>query len=260
MDANSLKKIDEIRTYASRELVLAKIVPVAASTVPVRTSGKKPFASIFDHTVLKPEAGREVYENLCAEAKSCHTASVCLPPNRVPLAAAALGGSGVKVCTVIGFPLGYADTRAKVEEVRIALAAGCEEFDTVIPVGILKDGNIIAFFRDIAEVVRAAQGHLVKVILETCLLTDEEKILAGVTALLAGAHMLKTSTGFSTGGATVEDIRLLRAIAGKDRGVKASGGIRDYAFAKALRDAGADRIGASATVKILSESEEEIAP
>jgi deoxyribose-phosphate aldolase len=173
----------------------------------------------------------------------------------VGIAAEMLRGSGVKVCTVIGFPLGYNDPRSKADEVRRARELGCEEFDMVIPVGLLKDGNLIEVFCDVRAVVEAAEGLLVKVILETGLLSRDEKIAAGIVSLMAGAHFLKTSTGFFTTGATVEDVELLRAVAGENRGVKAAGGIRDFAFAESLIKAGADRIGASATLKILAEAE-----
>jgi deoxyribose-phosphate aldolase len=255
-DESLVRRIDEINAYARMELKKAGFSSSAPHSVPCRAVPGQPLAAYFDHTVLKADAGKAEFEKLCREARDCGTASVCVPPNRVEQSAEALKGSAVKVCTVIGFPLGYADSRCKGEEVRRALALGCREFDMVIPVGILKDGNIPAFFLDVREVVRAAEGNLVKVILETCLLTEEEKILAGAVSLLAGAHMLKTSTGFSKSGATMEDVRLLRLIAGKDKGVKASGGIRDLSFTLALIEAGADRIGASATIGILSEAGE----
>ena len=251
---NKILRIDEIRALALKEIQAAGLSPRQASPENPRAGKKQPLASYFDHTILKPEAGKEAYEGLCRDAREWKTASVCLPPNRVARAAAALKGSGVKVCTVIGFPLGYAMSSAKAEETRKALAEGCEEFDMVIPVGVLKDGDVPALFRDVEAVVSAAEGRLVKVILEMCLLTEEEKILAGVVSLLAGAHMLKTSTGFAASGATVEDVRLLRLIAGESAGVKAAGGIRDLAAVKSFIEAGADRIGASATGKILSEA------
>ncbi|MCX7786264.1 MAG: deoxyribose-phosphate aldolase [Spirochaetes bacterium] len=225
------------------------------SVSPCRASPGQKLASYFDHTLLKPEATREAFEKLFQEAILWKPFSVCIPPNRVRRAVDRLKGSGVKVCTVIGFPLGYTESSSKATEVRMALEDGCDEFDTVIPIGLLKDGNIPAVFKDIYAVVQAAQGRLVKVILETCLLTEEEKLLGGVLAILAGAHMLKTSTGFASKGATVEDVALLRILAGKNHGVKAAGGIRDYATARAMIEAGADRIGASATPAILSEAE-----
>lgn len=250
-----ITRMDEIRTYVTRELVAADITLPKESLLPCRAVPGQKLASYFDHSLLKPEATKEAFEKLFQEAILWKTYSVCIPPNRVREGVARLKGSGVKVCTVIGFPLGYAEAACKAEEVRIAREAGCDEFDTVIPIGLLKDGNIPAVFHDIYSVVQAAQGRLVKVILETCLLTEEEKLLGGVLSILAGAHMLKTSTGFSTKGATVEDVALLRILAGKHHGVKAAGGIRDYAAVRAMIDAGADRIGASATPTILSEAE-----
>ncbi|GAB4365295.1 MAG: deoxyribose-phosphate aldolase [Spirochaetales bacterium] len=248
-------RVDEIRTYVLRELVKAGISLPKEGDLPVRAVPGQKLASFFDHTLLKPDANREAFEKLFQEALLWKPWSVCIPPNRVREAVERLAGSGVKVCTVIGFPLGYSEAGCKAEEVRTAREAGCDEFDTVIPIGYLKDGNIPAVFDDISAVVHAAQGKLVKVILETCLLTEEEKLLGGVLAMLAGAHMLKTSTGFASKGATVEDILLLRALAGTNHGVKAAGGIRDYATARAMIDAGADRIGASATPTILAEAE-----
>lgn len=256
MNDGTAAKIEEIREGTILRLRRSGLVPVPASKMPVRTPAGSPLAAYFDHTALKPEAGAAVFAALCGEAAAFGTASVCIPPNRVAGAAEMLRGTGVAVCTVIGFPLGYGDPRCKAEEVKQALSRGCREFDTVVPAGFVKDGDVETLFRDIRTTVEAAEGLLVKVILETCLLTEEEKILAGVTALLAGAHFLKTSTGFSSGGATVEDVRLLRLIAGGEGGVKASGGIRDLAFTRALIEAGADRIGASATVKILTEAGE----
>ncbi len=251
---NKIMRIDEIRAIALKEIKAAGLSPRKASPIGVRAGKGQPLASYFDHTLLKAEAGKDAYAALCRDAREYRTASVCVPSNRVALAAELLAGSGVKVCTVVGFPLGYALSAAKAEETRAALAEGCEEFDTVIPIGMLKDGDIVGVFRDVGAVVEAAEGRLVKVILEMCLLGEEEKILAGVLSLLAGAHMLKTSTGFAASGASVEDVKLLRLMAGESAGVKAAGGIRDFAAVKAFLEAGADRIGASATGKILSEA------
>ncbi len=250
-----ITRIDEIRAYVTRELVAAGITLPKETTLPCRALPGQKLSSYFDHTLLKPEASREAFSTFFQEAILWKTFSVCIPPNRVRAAVDHLKGSGVKVCTVIGFPLGYTEAPTKAEEVRLAREAGCDEFDTVIPIGLLKDGNIPAVFNDVFSVVQAAQGRLVKVILETCLLTEEEKLLGGVLALLAGAHMLKTSTGFSSKGATVEDVALLRILAGKNHGVKAAGGIRDYATTRAMIEAGADRIGASTTPAILAEAE-----
>lgn len=260
MSRELMKEIEGIRSRVADALGSAGLSAAEASPLPVRTPRGSPLAAYFDHTILKAEADGSAYTALCREALEYGTASVCLPPNRVARAAEALRGSPVKVCTVIGFPLGYSDTLSKAGEVRIARSAGCREFDTVIPVGLVKDGDVAGVFRDIRAVVEAAEGLLVKVILETCLLNNEEKILAGLIAMAAGAHFLKTSTGFSSGGASADDVRLLRAVAGDGRGVKASGGIRDLAFTRSLIAAGADRIGASATTKILTEAGEKKIP
>jgi len=213
-----------------------------------------PLARYFDHTQLKPEATAEQYRKLCLEAREAGTRSVCVPPDRVRECVGHLEDSGVEVCTVIGFPLGYHSTSAKVEEVRCTLSDGATEFDMVIPVGRLRDGDPAVVYDDVRAVVEAAEGRIVKVILETALLTEDEKIGAATAAIHAGAAILKTSTGFSTAGATVADLRLFRVIAGSDRGVKAAGGIRTLEFARECIEAGADRLGASATVSILAEA------
>ncbi|MFW5644064.1 MAG: deoxyribose-phosphate aldolase [Alkalispirochaeta sp.] len=213
-----------------------------------------PLARYFDHTQLKPEATAEQYAALCREAREAGTRSVCVPPDRVRECVGDLDGSGVEVCTVIGFPLGYHSTSAKVEEVRYALSEGATEFDMVIPIGRLRDGDPAVVYDDVRAVVEAAEGRIVKVILETALLSLDEKIGAATAAIHAGAAILKTSTGFSTAGATIEDLRLFRVIAGPKRGVKAAGGIRTLAFARSCIEAGADRLGASATVSILAEA------
>lgn len=208
-------------------------------------------AKMIDHTVLKPETTPEMVEKVCAEAKSHGFASVCVNPSYVGLAADLLVGSSVKVCTVIGFPLGANNSIVKALEARDAVACGAQELDMVINVGALKCGNDSLVERDIAAVVEAADGRIVKVILETCLLTDEEKIRACNLAKKAGASFVKTSTGFNSGGATVEDICLMRKTVGSEMGVKASGGVRDLATAKAMIEAGANRLGTSSGVAIV---------
>lgn len=211
----------------------------------------------IDHTLLKPQATQAQLRQLCREAAEHHFASVCVNPCRVALCAALLRGTGVKVCTVIGFPLGAADPGVKALEAAAAIDQGAEEVDMVLNIGAVKDGDLALAQADICGVVQAAAGRaLVKVILETCLLTEEEKRLACRLAKEAGADFVKTSTGFSTGGATTADVALLRQEVGAAMGVKASGGIRDYATAKAMLDAGASRIGASAGVAILAEEKE----
>ena len=216
---------------------------------------KKTIASMIDHTLLKPEATPAQIEKLCAEAAEYHFASVCVNPVYIPLAARLLKGTGVKVCCVVGFPLGAIVPEQKAAEAASCAAMGAEELDMVIHVGAAKAGDWALVQRDIEGVVKAAAGHTVKVIIETCLLTDEEKVKACEAAKAAGAHFVKTSTGFSTGGATTHDIALMRKTVGPEMGVKASGGIRDYATAMAMIEAGANRIGASAGIAIVAAAE-----
>ena len=216
---------------------------------------KKTIASMIDHTLLKPEATPAQVEKLCAEAAEYHFASVCVNPVYIPLAARLLDGTGVKVCCVVGFPLGAIAPEQKAAEAASCAAMGAEELDMVIHVGAAKAGDWALVQRDIAGVVKAAAGRTVKVIIETCLLTDEEKVKACEAAKAAGADFVKTSTGFSTGGATTHDIALMRKTVGPEMGVKASGGIRDYAMAMAMIEAGANRIGASAGIEIVAAAE-----
>ncbi len=216
---------------------------------------KKTIAAMIDHTLLKPEATPAQIEKLCAEAAEYHFASVCVNPVYIPLAARLLKGTGVKVCCVVGFPLGAIAPEQKAAEAASCAAMGAEELDMVIHVGAAKAGDWALVQRDIEGVVKAAAGHTVKVIIETCLLTDEEKVKACEAAKAAGAHFVKTSTGFSTGGATTHDIALMRKTVGPEMGVKASGGIRDYEAAMAVIEAGANRIGASAGIAIVAAAE-----
>ncbi len=216
---------------------------------------KKTIAAMIDHTLLKPEAIPAQIEKLCAEAAEYHFASVCVNPVYILLAARLLKGTGVKVCCVVGFPLGAIAPEQKAAEAASCAAMGAEELDMVIHVGAAKAGDWALVQRDIEGVVKAAAGHTVKVIIETCLLTDEEKVKACEAAKAAGAHFVKTSTGFSTGGATTHDIALMRKTVGPEMGVKASGGIRDYETAMAMIEAGANRIGASAGIAIVAAAE-----
>ena len=216
---------------------------------------KKTIAAMIDHTLLKPEATPAQVERLCAEAAEYHFASVCVNPVYIPLAARLLKDTGVKVCCVVGFPLGAIAPEQKAAEAASCAAMGAEELDMVIHVGAAKAGDWALVQRDIEGVVKAAAGHTVKVIIETCLLTDEEKVKACEAAKAAGAHFVKTSTGFSTGGATTHDIALMRKTVGPEMGVKASGGIRDYETAMAMIEAGANRIGASAGIAIVAAAE-----
>jgi len=210
----------------------------------------------IDHTLLKPEATREEIEKLCQEARNFSFASVCINPTWVKECAFLLHGSPVKVCTVIGFPLGAGLPDVKAYETRRAIFDGATEIDMVINIGALKSGDDALVKRDIAGVVEAAHEAcaIVKVILETALLTDDEKVRASVLAKDAGADFVKTSTGFSKGGATVADIELMRKAVGAELGVKAAGGVKDLASAKEMIAAGATRIGASAGVRIVQEA------
>jgi len=213
----------------------------------------KSIARKIDHTLLKPDATTDDITALCEEAKKFQFASVCINPGYVSLCSELLKGSGVKVCTVIGFPLGATTTETKRYEAEQAIKNGAEEIDMVINVGQLKQGNYDYVFNDVNQVVLAAKkkGDICKVILETALLTDEEKIKACIICKHAGADFVKTSTGFSKGGATVGDIALMKYVVGSSVGVKASGGIRSREDANAMIASGADRIGASASVKIV---------
>ncbi|WP_320129107.1 deoxyribose-phosphate aldolase [uncultured Sphaerochaeta sp.] len=208
-------------------------------------------AKYIDHTVLAADAPRDKIEKICKEAKEYQFASVCVNSCWVPLCAKLLKGSDVKVCTVVGFPLGAMSTAAKVFEAKHAVSEGAQEIDMVINVGWLKNHDDGLVQDDIATVKEACGSQLLKVIIETCLLSEEEKARACRIAKAAGANFVKTSTGFSTGGAKVEDIRLMRKTVGSELGVKASGGIHSYEEAKAMIEAGATRIGASCGVAIV---------
>ena len=216
------------------------------------TPTSQKIASMIDHTLLKPDASEKQIRKLCEEAKKYCFASVCVNPGWVKLCSELLKGSGVKVCTVVGFPLGATSSASKAYETSTAIADGADEIDMVINIGALKSGNTKVVEDDIRAVVGAAKGHVVKVILETSLLTDEEKITACILSKKAGADFVKTSTGFGGGGATAKDIALMRKTVGPDMGVKASGGVRDLKTALQMMEAGATRIGASASVAIVS--------
>jgi len=224
---------------------------------------KAVMAKTIDHTILKPIATSEQIRELCMEARTNRFASVCVNPAWVPLASKELSGADVLVCTVIGFPLGANATETKVEETRLAIKQGAHEVDMVINLGALKSGDLKAVEEDIRAVVHAAasvQGRgssaaktTVKVIIETCYLSDDEKRIACELAKKAGAHFVKTSTGFGTGGASAEDVKLMRKVVGDSMKIKASGGIRSYHDAIAMLEAGADRLGTSSGVAIVSE-------
>nr|WP_174269861.1 deoxyribose-phosphate aldolase [Bacillus methanolicus] len=209
-------------------------------------------AGMIDHTLLKADATKEQIRKLCEEAKEYKFASVCVNPGWVRFAGELLKGSGVNVVTVIGFPLGATTLETKVFEAKNAIENGAAEIDMVINIGALKSGDNDFVEKEIRAVVDAVKGKaLTKVIIETCLLTDEEKVRACELAVKAGADYVKTSTGFSTGGATVEDVKLMRKTVGPDIGVKASGGVRSAEDAKNMIEAGASRIGASSGVSIV---------
>jgi deoxyribose-phosphate aldolase len=219
----------------------------------LRSPFDRELAAMIDHTILKADATRADVVKLCAEARQYGFASVCVNGCWVSLAAKELEGSPVKVCTVVGFPLGAMATDAKRAEAEVAVRVGAREVDMVMNVGALKSGDVDAVKLDIAAVAEVAHrgGAILKVILETSLLDEQQKLLACQLAKAAGADFVKTSTGFSTAGATEDDIRLMRSTVGPDMGVKASGGIRTLEDARRMIAAGASRIGASASVKIV---------
>jgi deoxyribose-phosphate aldolase len=240
------RQVQAILTEARSEARTGRMRPDLGRAV------EGPLNAIIDHTLLKPEATARQIEMLCLEAKEYSFASVCVNSVFVPLALELLSGTSVKVCAVVGFPLGASLPQVKEFEAREALQRGAQEIDMVLHIGALKHRDLVAVFEDIGDVATVCHDHdaLCKVIIETALLSEEEKILACLIAKRAGADFVKTSTGFNGGGATVEDVSLMRAIAGDGMGVKASGGVRDLASAQAMVQAGANRIGTSAGVSI----------
>ena len=212
---------------------------------------KKALAKMMDHTILKATTTPAQVEKICKEALEIGAASVCINPCNIPIAKKLLAGSDVKVCTVIGFPLGANTSETKAFETKDAIAKGAQEVDMVINVGALLAGDTETVYNDIKAVVDAANGTLVKVIIETCYLDDEQKKIACELSLKAGADFVKTSTGFGTGGATPHDVELMRSVVGDKMCVKASGGIRTYDDAMAVIAASADRLGVSASLAIL---------
>jgi deoxyribose-phosphate aldolase len=214
------------------------------------------FAGLIDHTLLKPEASRDEIRKLCQEAARFGFASVCINPWNVPLAAEMLRGTNVKVCTVVGFPLGATLPQVKIHEAEEAIKLGAQEIDMVINIGALKSSQDDVVESDIRGVVEASHrgGAICKVILETALLTTEEKVRGSLACKKAGADFVKTSTGFSSEGATAEDVALMRAVVGSEIGVKAAGGVRSFEDLKKMVCAGATRIGASASVKIMEQA------
>lgn len=208
----------------------------------------------IDHTLLKPEATKEQITKLCEEARQYDFASVCVNTCYVPLAKQLLAGSDVKVCCVVGFPLGAMDTVSKAFEAKTAVENGAQEVDMVINIGALKDKDYDYVTKDIAAVVEASKPAIVKVIIEACLLTDEEKVEACKCSMNAKAEFVKTSTGFSTHGATPEDVALMKKTVGNVCKVKAAGGVRSYNDAMKMIEAGADRLGCSAGIKVMEEA------
>jgi len=238
---------------------LRGVLDAGATRVGVHASGGAPagVASMIDHTLLKPDATRQEIEKLCREAAQFHFATVCVNPAWVSFCAGLLRGSGVGVCSVVGFPLGATTPDVKHYETRRAIFDGAAEIDMVINIGALKSGDLKLVERDIAAVVGPCReaGVTSKVIIEAALLNDDEKIAASTLSKAAGADFVKTSTGFASGGATAADVALMRRVVGADMGVKAAGGVRDYEGLKAMVAAGATRVGASAGVKIVQESQ-----
>jgi deoxyribose-phosphate aldolase len=241
------------RLIDKRQEEVAQQVRVAPPPPAARLTASA-LAALIDHTLLKPEAQEAAIRQLCAEAQRYGFASVCVNAGWAARCAALIEGSGVKVCAVVGFPLGATLPAVKAFEAAAAIRAGAAEVDMVINIGQLKDGDYFGVYTDIAEVVTAAKpAALVKVIIETALLRDPEKVAACVLAQEAGADFVKTSTGFGGGGATVADVHLMRLVVGPGLGVKASGGVRSALDALALVGAGATRLGASAGVRIVEE-------
>jgi deoxyribose-phosphate aldolase len=224
--------------------------------------GAGEIAGLIDHTLLRADATAKDIEKLCQEAREFHFATVCVNPTWVAYAHRLLGGSGVGVCAVVGFPLGATTPDIKHYETRRVIFDGAQEVDMVLNIGALKSGDLRLVEQDIEAVTTPCREHNVisKVIIEAALLTDEEKVTASVLTKAAGADFVKTSTGFGPGGATVADVALMRKVVGEDMGVKAAGGVKDLAQMKAMVDAGASRVGASAGVRIVKESRgEEVA-
>jgi deoxyribose-phosphate aldolase len=237
---------------------LSGVLDAGATRLGVHASGGAPggVSGMIDHTLLKPDATRADIEKLCREAAEFHFATVCVNPAWVATAASLLRGSGVGVCSVVGFPLGATTADVKQYETRRAIFDGASEIDMVINIGALKSGDLRTVERDIEAVVEPCRqcNIISKVIIEAALLTDEEKITASTLTKAAGADFVKTSTGFGPGGATVADVALMRRVVGAEMGVKAAGGVRDLEGLKAMVAAGASRVGASAGVKIVQES------
>lgn len=244
-----MSSLDPVVTRAQAKVESA-LGPAPEVSRPAALRTASDLAGRVDHTLLTATATPDDIRRISTEAREHGFASVCVNSRWTALVAAELDGSSVLTCTVVGFPLGAMATTAKAQEAAGAVAAGADELDMVISVGDLKAGDLAGVLNDIQAVVSAAQGRPVKVIIETCLLDDDEKAIACLLAMRAGAAYVKTSTGMSTGGATEDDVRLMRAVVGDELGVKASGGIRTTDDATRMLAAGADRIGASASIAI----------
>jgi deoxyribose-phosphate aldolase len=247
-----MKTLDEAAVERIVEQVTRQVL-AALQEEQKESEEESDLAHLIDHTLLKPDATRDQITQLCDEARKYRFASVCVNPTNVRLSAQLLSGSDVSVCTVVGFPLGATLTEVKVFEAQQAIHDGASEVDMVINVGALKSKDYELVKHDIVSVARAchASNAILKVIIETALLSDEEKEIACQLAMTAGADFVKTSTGFGPGGATLEDVALMRRVVGPTMGVKAAGGIRTYEDARKMIEAGASRIGASSSVKIV---------
>jgi deoxyribose-phosphate aldolase len=253
--------VGEVAAAARESQVRCRCHSVVDDCCPDRLSGAPAgIASMIDHTLLKPDATRQAVEKLCREAAEFRFATVCVNPSWVTLAARLLAGSGVGVCSVVGFPLGATTADVKGYETRRAIFDGAREIDMVINVGALKSGDLRAVERDIEAVTAPCRdcGVLSKVIIEAALLTDDEKVASCTLAKAAGADYVKTSTGFGPGGATPADVAMMRRVVGAGMGVKAAGGVRDLEEFKAMVAAGATRVGASAGVKIVQQARGDI--
>jgi deoxyribose-phosphate aldolase len=259
MDQNQLiekivaEVVERLKSQTGGARVSAPASGAAAPAGSAPSPAPAELAKYIDHTMLRPEAAGSVFDKLCREAVQYGFYSVCVNSCRVAYVARKLQGSGVRVCSVVGFPLGAMTSRSKAFETREAISEGAAEVDMVINVGLLKSGDYAAVEEDIRAVRRATRGNTVlKVIIETILLGPDEKVMACQLAKKAGADFVKTSTGFLGGGATVEDIALMRGVVGKDVGVKASGGVRTCANALSMIAAGANRLGTSSSVAIVT--------
>ncbi len=262
MDQNQLiekivaEVVARLGTQGARPAAGAGLAPAAQSAAAMPVLAPADVAKYIDHTMLRPEAPNAAFDKLCAEALQYRFFGVCVNSCRIAYVAKKLQGTGIKVCSVVGFPLGAMTSRSKAFETREALSDGASEIDMVINIGLLKTGDYAAVEEDIRAVRRATRANTVlKVIIETALLTQDEKVMACELSKKAGADFVKTCTGFSGGAASVEDISLMRRVVGREMGVKASGGVRTYKTAIALIGAGASRIGCVSSVAIVTGAE-----